>query len=1080
MLWRLFPLLCMRRRKRGGKKHRKRHAQQQRASLRRYAGGYVPAMHRGVIEELRAQAAQVPSDSPLAGVDGAGMRGAAQIAKAHLSRCVRVLEGGSAASQSGLSEEGFAAAETQFPGRKEVFDPQQALPQHQEGNDDQEQEQQGPGVGAQLPQGDVEQDADIQDPVADAEEVEAERHRFLEHLRKVITGMPRGKSCGPGGFYPDWFRVVFYRDTPAWIEQEFATSVERTLAGLLDDLSLHDEAGSNLFALYKTKVNDLVRRGGTDLLRKFQRVLEGNASLASLPEEIQAKVESARQAVRPICLTHSLRRIAGMTFVKMHISRLKDAVGLAQLAAGHRGGAEQVPLVLQALLERDRETLAVLQLDFRNAFNEIMRKVWLKAAGDAVPEWRPYLRGFYVTAAEIFVRHEDGSLRSISSDEGGQQGDPTMPFGFAIAIRPLLERIQAFVPEGVVMSVMDDIHVMASPAELHELCGHLEEWVGEYGLELRWDKCSVYSMGADVAAAGDWGEIKVVPSDQGIIASGIPVGTDDFIRTWVSDYIDVLIALLELMEELPKMHHKLLVLRACYIPRADYLARSIRPDLVREHLERYDNAVMERFMNWIGEGEGRPAHVDVQASLPIRLAGFGLRKVAPACDQAYVGRWVLAAGEGLGHRVPRFLAILENAASGDEPICESVAALRGAYLGHGGHPPEPEGRGFRVDNAVRGIPGVTYCAGYAPGEQDHDGDADTCAHIRNLPCGNPEHGADGEGEEAPHDLACLLRALIDGAPTHVDGDHDPALPTPRWQRLVSHVKDVDRFRDLFTCDFPSAEEKKLHRARLLGMGGKGGGSWLMAIPASPKLTWQDKHLQQRLRSLLGLKPVAFGFLPQRCLCGGANRPALRPHGHHHLETCASSRGRITRHNQTMNEAVTCIKCAGEQHVMVEEIIQGEADHRMDVVHADYVNGKDAWVDITVTNSCNKSQLSGASKRVGYSVRQREQAKHAKYDGMLENAALVAFALDANGRWGVEAQRYMSWLADQAYERLGESKAVFKRDWTTRISLKLQMAVARTAYSRALNLRVQHQGVDAQSLVGQQYVPAGVHPPEVGS
>ena len=138
------------------------------------------------------------------------------------------------------------------------------------------------------------------------------------------------------------------------------------------------------------------------------------------------------------------------------------------------------------------------------------------------------------------------------------------------------------------------------------------------------------------------------------------------------------------------------------------------------------------------------------------------------------------------------------------------------------------------------------------------------------------------------------------------------------------------------------------------------------------------------------------------------------------------------------------------------------------------------MDITVTNSCNKSQLSGASKRVGYSVRQREQAKHAKYDGMLENAALVAFALDANGRWGVEAQRYMSWLADQAYERLGESKAVFKRDWTTRISLKLQMAVARTAYSRALNLRVQHQGVDAQSLVGQQYVPAGVHPPEVGS
>ena len=100
--------------------------------------------------------------------------------------------------------------------------------------------------------------------------------------------------------------------------------------------------------------------------------------------------------------------------------------------------------------------------------------------------------------------------------------------------------------------------------------------------------------------------------------------------------------------------------------------------------------------------------------------------------------------------------------------------------------------------------------------------------------------------------------------------------------------------------------------------------------------------------------------------------------------------------------------------------------------------------------------------------------------MLQNAELVAFALDANGRWGVEAQRYMSWLAAQADERLGESKAVFKRDWTTRISLRLQMAVARTAYSRALSLQCKHQGVHAQSLVGQQVVPAGNHPPGVGA
>ena len=92
-------------------------------------------------------------------------------------------------------------------------------------------------------------------------------------------------------------------------------------------------------------------------------------------------------------------------------------------------------LGLRYLQEMPKENL-VAKLDFRNAFNSLMRNQMLDAIARVAPEIYSFCYSAYsVNYILSFVDHE------VVSSEGPQQGDPLGPLMFSITIQPILDKL---------------------------------------------------------------------------------------------------------------------------------------------------------------------------------------------------------------------------------------------------------------------------------------------------------------------------------------------------------------------------------------------------------------------------------------------------------------------------------------------------------------------------------------------------------------------------------------------------------------------------------------------------------------
>ena len=140
--------------------------------------------------------------------------------------------------------------------------------------------------------------------------------------------------------------------------------------------------------------------------------------------------------VRPIGIGEVLRRIIGkavMTIVKPDILA---ATGYSQLCAGQEAGCEIAVHTVIDLYESD-DTHGFIQIDARNAFNSINRKVLLHNIKVICPEISTYVTNCYQTPARLFV----SGGKEIQSSEGTTQGDPVAMGMYAIGLMPLLTTV---------------------------------------------------------------------------------------------------------------------------------------------------------------------------------------------------------------------------------------------------------------------------------------------------------------------------------------------------------------------------------------------------------------------------------------------------------------------------------------------------------------------------------------------------------------------------------------------------------------------------------------------------------------
>ena len=80
----------------------------------------------------------------------------------------------------------------------------------------------------------------------------------------------------------------------------------------------------------------------------------------------------------------------------------------------------------------------IMKLDFRNAFNTVRRDVLLSAVQKYMPAYARIVDQMYRSSSVLLC---DDNI--LSSESGGQQGDPLGPLFFCLVVQGLAESLQS-------------------------------------------------------------------------------------------------------------------------------------------------------------------------------------------------------------------------------------------------------------------------------------------------------------------------------------------------------------------------------------------------------------------------------------------------------------------------------------------------------------------------------------------------------------------------------------------------------------------------------------------------------------
>lgn len=333
-------------------------------------------------------------------------------------------------------------------------------------------------------------------------------------------------------------------------------------------------------------------------------------------------------------------------------------------------GVEMVVHQVRELVACHPQALAVLDLDYRNAFNLVERPAIAAALVEFAPHWLPFFSWSYQTPSDLLCQigplssssSNNNSNLVISSARGVRQGDPLGPLFFSMAFRRLLDRVASDLPSFHQFAYMDDhkLVFMAPPSSsslalpISTAVNHLLTLIrnvgSPLGLQLNLSKSSLWLTRCPsdlhplaLQVRSQVSSLSVVTS--GVSILGVPMGSAGFVQSVMSTKLDKLIQrCLDRMTDCPQLplQSRLLILRQCLSTIPNFWARTLHshahpsstsPSIAPSHLEMpqsipnifstWDDHVLNAVATWSHTSSSDLPWQLVH--LPLKRGGLGLR-----------------------------------------------------------------------------------------------------------------------------------------------------------------------------------------------------------------------------------------------------------------------------------------------------------------------------------------------------------------------------------------------------------------------------------------------------------------------
>ena len=166
----------------------------------------------------------------------------------------------------------------------------------------------------------------------------------------------------------------------------------------------------------------------------LQPFLAGGVSIA---------LQKSATAVRPLCCGDPLRRLVAKCFCLGGKDEISKVFKGKNYGVGCHGGVEVVAHSLRDVLVQYKSSdLALLKIDFKNAFNLMDRNAFVRASSQMFPGLERWTRWCYTQSPLLIYDHES----VFESSCGVQQGDPLGPLYFCCGLQSVVDRIAGLSP----------------------------------------------------------------------------------------------------------------------------------------------------------------------------------------------------------------------------------------------------------------------------------------------------------------------------------------------------------------------------------------------------------------------------------------------------------------------------------------------------------------------------------------------------------------------------------------------------------------------------------------------------------